>query len=112
MKETSIQLYEFILRQCGAADPNPWYPSVQAPADGVSRADLDQALDDLRLGGLIRLTEWVQGQGQGYALTPAGSQIAHSPAALTKLGSIKPVPAALEDRFAPSGSSEGGPTTL
>src|SRR6516164_9068633 len=90
MKESSIHLYEFILRQCAGVDPNPWYPSTYVPENGVSRADLDQGLDDLRLGGLIRLTDWVQGRGQGYALTSEGSQVASSPAVLAKLREWKP----------------------
>src|SRR5262249_51808731 len=31
-------------------------------------------LEKLRLANLIRLTEWVQGSGQGYVLTPEGMQ--------------------------------------
>jgi membrane associated rhomboid family serine protease len=112
MKESSIHLYEFILRQCAGVDPNPWYPSSYVPENGISRADLDKGLDDLRLGGLIRLTDWVQGRGQGYALTSEGSQVASSPAVLVKLREWKPAYA--------QGESEGGidrrvsdrPTTL
>src|SRR5215470_15313769 len=90
MKETSLHLYEFILRQCAAVAPNPWYPSTQRPADGILRADLDRALDELRLGGLIHLTEWVQVHGQGYALTHEGSQVAGNPALLERLRAWKP----------------------
>jgi rhomboid protease GluP len=76
---------EFILRQCAAAAPAPWYPSVYAREAGISRDDLDPHLDRLRMGGLIHLTDWVQGTGQGYALTLEGEQVVANPQALAQL---------------------------
>jgi membrane associated rhomboid family serine protease len=68
------ELLEYVLRACGAAAPQPWYPSsFQEP--GVSRDLLDATLDQLRLGGLVRLTDWVKERGQGYALTPEGAAV-------------------------------------
>jgi membrane associated rhomboid family serine protease len=61
-----------VLRACYDAAPAPLYPAPFAQARGLDRAALDRLLDELRLKGLVRLTEWVQGQGQGYTLTPAG----------------------------------------
>src|SRR5262249_11945911 len=46
---------------------------------------LDPYLDQLRMAGLIHLTDWVQGQGQGYALTPAGKRVLQSPRELARL---------------------------
>jgi membrane associated rhomboid family serine protease len=76
---------ETILRQCAAAMPHPWYPSGYAQANGLKRDDLDPYLDQLRMSGLIHLTDWVQGQGQGYALTPDGQRILGSPRELARL---------------------------
>ncbi|HLJ94923.1 MAG TPA: rhomboid family intramembrane serine protease [Gemmataceae bacterium] len=76
---------EIILRQCAEAAPNPWYPSAYARAQGIARDDLDPHLDQLRMAGLIHLTDWVQGHGQGYALTPEGEAVLHSPRDLAKL---------------------------
>src|SRR5207245_10465761 len=78
---------ETILRQCAEAAPSPWYPSEFARTKGIQRDDLDPHLDQLRMAGLIHLTDWVQGQGQGYALTPAGKQILQSPRELARLRS-------------------------
>jgi membrane associated rhomboid family serine protease len=61
-----------ILRACYEAAPEPLYPARFAAEAGLDRNRLDRALDELRLRGLVRLTEWVQGQGQGYTLTHAG----------------------------------------
>src|SRR5262249_45353688 len=61
-----------ILRQCQAAEPEPWYPKLYAESCGVLRDSLDAPLEKLRMANLIRLTEWVQGRGQGYQLTPEG----------------------------------------
>src|SRR5439155_15926057 len=65
--------------------PNPWYPSEHARKNGIDRNSLDPHIDRLRMGGLIRLTDWVQGFGQGYALTPAGRVLLGNPRELADL---------------------------
>lgn len=76
---------EEILRQCAQAAPNPWYPSAYAQVAGVSRDSLDPPLEQLRLGGLIRLTDWVPVMGQGYVLTPEGVQALENPRTLERI---------------------------
>ena len=76
---------ETILRLCAAASPEPWYPSDLVKTAGTVRDDLDPHLNRLRLGGLISLTDWVKGRGQGYVLTPEGTRILHSPGELMEL---------------------------
>jgi rhomboid protease GluP len=76
---------ETILLQCAQAAPDPWYPSGYAQANGIKRDDLDPHLDQLRMAGLIHLTDWVQGQGQGYALTPDGQRVVQSPRELARV---------------------------
>src|SRR2546423_540606 len=71
-----------LLRACFDAAPDPLYPAAFAQEKGIDRAAVDQALDDLRLRGLVRLTEWVQGQGQGYTLTQAGLDLLEDPRGL------------------------------
>jgi rhomboid protease GluP len=85
MSDSSVQPFEQILRLCEGAAPNPWYPSAYAKAAGISRDSLDPLLDQLRMGGLIQLTDWVQGNGQGYLLTPAGTQVLATPRYLDRL---------------------------
>jgi rhomboid protease GluP len=93
MSDPAADPLETILRQCAAAAPQPWYPSAYARAQGIPRDDLDSPLERLRLGGLVRLTDWVQGQGQGYALTPEGAQLLERPRELARLRAGKvPVP--------------------
>src|SRR5206468_1304759 len=41
--------------------------------------------DQLRMAGLIHLTDWVRGLGQGYALTEEGSYVLQNPRELAKL---------------------------
>jgi membrane associated rhomboid family serine protease len=84
---------ETILLQCAHAAPEPWYPSGYAQANGIKRDDLDPYLDKLRMAGLIHLTDWVQGKGQGYALTPEGDRIRQSPRELARLRAGKLNPA-------------------
>src|SRR5262249_35573907 len=74
-----------ILQYCRAAEPDPWYPSVFARDKGIERDSLDPFLDRLRMGGLVQLTEWMQGTGQGYRLTPEGERVPGSARDLAQL---------------------------
>jgi membrane associated rhomboid family serine protease len=80
-----LDLLQTILRCCAAAAPEPWYPKAYAETAGVPRDRLDLPLEQLRLAGLIRLTDWVQGRGQGYALTPLGARALERPRLLGQL---------------------------
>jgi membrane associated rhomboid family serine protease len=51
----------------------------------LPRAPVDACLDRLRLGGLVQLTPWVQGHGQGYQLTPHGIDVLQHPRLLARL---------------------------
>src|SRR5207237_2779668 len=95
---------ETILRQCAEAAPGPWYPSEYTRTKGISRDDLDPHLDQLRMAGLIHLTDWVQGQGQGYALTSEGEQVLQSPRELARLkaGKLNHAREVLAEPAAPS----------
>jgi membrane associated rhomboid family serine protease len=91
MPETAQDLLETILRQCEAAAPEPWYPKLYAESNAVPRDSLDAPLEKLRLGGLIRLTEWVQGRGQGYVLTPEGQHALQNGRELARMRDGKPL---------------------
>lgn len=85
MPDSPAALTETVLRHLTAAAPQPWYPSAFAREAGVSRSELDHVLDELRLAGLISITDWTQPLGQGYALTPVGRQVLQDPRALALL---------------------------
>jgi membrane associated rhomboid family serine protease len=85
MASPPTELLEMVLRECAAARPQPWYPSDYASQTGVPREALNTSLDHLRMGGLIRLTDWVQGKGQGYTLTAAGERVLDRPRLLGRL---------------------------
>jgi membrane associated rhomboid family serine protease len=89
MPESSVHPLESILRLCAAAAPQPWYPSAYAKETNTTRDTLDPHLDQLRMVGLIRLTDWMPGLGQGYALTPTGEDILKSPRQLGRLAAGK-----------------------
>ena len=90
---------ETILLQCAQTAPQPWYPSGYAQANGIKRDDLDPYLDQLRMAGLVHLTDWVQGKGQGYALTPEGERVLQSPRELARVrtGKLNRLPPVRED---------------
>jgi membrane associated rhomboid family serine protease len=85
MTDSRMDPFELILRQCAEAAPAPWYPRAFAETTGIPRETLDPFLDQLRLRGLVRLTDWVSGNGQGYALTPEGERVLRSPSLLAQL---------------------------
>jgi membrane associated rhomboid family serine protease len=85
MPESSVHPLESILRLCAAAAPHPWYPSAYAKETNTPRDTLDPYLDQLRMAGLVHLTDWVPGHGQGYALTPAGEDVLKDPRQLARL---------------------------
>src|SRR5262249_38328108 len=60
-----------ILRLCAASAP-AWFPSGYAAETGTDRDSLDEPLNQLRLGGLVRIGGWEPGKGQCYVLTDAG----------------------------------------
>jgi rhomboid protease GluP len=82
---------ETLLRQCLAADPNTWYPKEYAEKAGLDRESLYAPLNDLRLANLVQLTEWVQGKGQGYVITPLGKEVLNDPRVLAHLRDGKPL---------------------
>src|SRR5260370_14507929 len=102
---------EMILRQCAEAAPSHWYPSEYARTKGIQRDDLDTHLDRLRMAGLIHLTDWVQGQGQGYALTPDGEYVLQTPRELARLraGQLNQAREVLQE---PSGMPDRGTTAF
>src|SRR5208283_5640246 len=79
MAHLADELLVEILKACDQAAPEPLYPVAFATHSGLDRALLDEALDHLRLDGLVRFTDWVQGQGQGYTLTSEGSHVLDNP---------------------------------
>jgi rhomboid protease GluP len=85
MEAPANDLLEIILRDCAVTHPRPWYPADYVQQTGVSRDRVEADLDRLRLGGLLQLTEWVQGKGQGYALTPQGMQVLENPRLFQRL---------------------------
>jgi membrane associated rhomboid family serine protease len=107
MSDTNtIPLRETLLRQCLAADPNPWYPREYARAAGIDREGLYAPLNDLRVANLVQLTDWMPGKGQGYVLTMLGREVLADPAALAQLRDGPPTAAPAAPVVSPA-----GPTT-
>lgn len=70
-----------------AATPAPWYPASVVLDD---RAQLDEGLNRLRVAGLVRLTDWEPGRGQGYAITTEGQRALNRPGLLERRGGPPP----------------------
>jgi membrane associated rhomboid family serine protease len=107
MAEISTDLLEIVLKDVAAAGDEPWYPAAYAQATGVPRDRLDVCLDRLRLSGLVRLTDWEQGRGQGYVLTAEGRHVLNNPRLLDRLREGRELPRRAEPRAAELPSLRG-----
>ena len=85
MSESVLPTHESLLKLCAAAAPRPWYPKDYAKTSGVPRDSLDAPLNDLRIAGLVKLTEWTKDLGQGYVLTETGEQVVNNPVHLAQI---------------------------
>jgi rhomboid protease GluP len=61
-----------VLRWCRATSPELWFPSACALAQNIPREAFDEPLRILREAGLVKIADWVPGQGQGYTITAEG----------------------------------------
>jgi rhomboid protease GluP len=61
-----------------------FHPRVDAAQVPIDRADVDAALDQLRVGGFIEIADWLADKGQGYRLTTAGEAALADPRLLTR----------------------------
>ncbi|MCI0642199.1 MAG: rhomboid family intramembrane serine protease [Gemmataceae bacterium] len=104
MPEPTPDLLLEILKACAAAEPQPLYPAAFAAESGLEREFLDESLDSLRLKGLVRLTDWAAGKGQGYALTPAGATMLDDPNLLRRGRLPQPASEAPDTSVAPLSS--------
>src|ERR1700693_1515466 len=92
MAEIADELLLEVLKASAQSSPEPLYPAAFAAYSGLERNLLDQALDYLRLRGLVAFTDWVQGKGQGYALTSEGDKVLQNPRLLKRAQPITPAP--------------------
>lgn len=84
-----------LLGAIAAVEPAPWRPGEHARATGADRDSLDEPLNKLRMSGLVRLTEWEPGKGQGYLLTPDGKRALQLPTLIGR----PPTPPTAEPRL-------------
>src|SRR5262245_58656193 len=94
MAASAALTLESLLRLCAEVAPAPWYPSQYAQTTGIDRDRLDEPLTQLRLAGLLRLTDWERGKGQGYAVTDDGRTVLANPRMVARLRA-GPVPVAV-----------------
>jgi rhomboid protease GluP len=85
-----------VLRWCAAAAPGLWFPSAHAATTGTPRDALDDQLWKLRQAGLVQVGDWVKGRGQGFAVTPAGTDALADPAKLARAADPPPPPPVID----------------
>ena len=91
-----------VLKACARTAPEPLYPGTFAAYSGLERDLLDDTLDQLRLRGLVRITDWAQGKGQGYRLTPQGEMVLEDPRLIHQAAAPEPEAAFPEREMASS----------
>ncbi len=77
-----------LLRAIAAAAPQMWFPRLHAEQTGAARDGLDEPLWRLRQAGLVQVTDWIGGLGQGFQLTRDGERAVDHPDPL----SLAPTP--------------------
>lgn len=85
MPPPAPELSETILQTCLRLFPEAWYPHKNPLSPEIPTEEVDRTLNDLRMLGLINLTDWKAGVGQGYQITPLGIEIAQNPLFLKRL---------------------------
>ncbi|QVL34631.1 rhomboid family intramembrane serine protease [Telmatocola sphagniphila] len=83
--ESKALTCESLLREIAASNPPPWYPRVFVSQHSVDRQKLDELLTELRLSGIIQLTEWQKEFGQGYRITAYGNEVLGNPVMMERL---------------------------
>ena len=73
-----------VMQACARNAPAPLFPAEYAATAGLPRADIDAAIDKLRLNGYLQIVDWVQGKGQGYTVTAAGIAALEKPTELRR----------------------------
>lgn len=68
-----------LLRAIAAVAPQPWFARIHAEQTGAPRDGLDEPLWLLRQAGLVHVTEWIGGVGQGFQLTRHGERAVDHP---------------------------------
>jgi membrane associated rhomboid family serine protease len=68
-----------VLGWIAAAGDGAWFPLAHARQANIPRDSLDEPIAALRVAGLIRVTDWVKGVGQGFGVTPEGAKLANEP---------------------------------
>jgi membrane associated rhomboid family serine protease len=91
---------ESILSSCDDSAPQPWRPAAYAKSHGIHRDSLDEPLNRLRNAGLVKLTDWEPGVGQGYVLTDDGRAALANPQLLERRLNGKPEPGKRRDSSA------------
>lgn len=71
-----------LLRAIAASEPAAWYPGEFARSHSVPRDSIDEPLNRLRMSGLVQMSDWEAGKGQGYFLTSDGRRALLHPARL------------------------------
>jgi membrane associated rhomboid family serine protease len=85
MSNSAAPTFEGLLRLVEAAAPGPWYPKAYAAGESLPREQLDPLLNDLRMAGLLSMTDWSKETGQGYVLTSLGREVLNNPQVLSRL---------------------------
>lgn len=113
MMSTPDVTLESLLRLVASTSPAAWYPKAYAQSSGVPREQLDGPLNDLRLAGLLKMTEWVKDIGQGYLLTPFGKEVLDNPQFLARLREgLRPTLTVEEERPEAERPDSSAPTTF
>ena len=85
MSDTVLPTHEALLKLLRGRGTETVVSEGMRASVGSAPGYLDLPLNELRLKGLIRLTDWEPGLGQGYVLTEFGEEVFEKPSYLAEL---------------------------
>jgi len=86
-----------VLRWVAGSSGEPWFPSKYSEEHGLDRASLDTPLWELREAGLVQVSAWEKGLGQGFRLTPEGALVLVRPETIPSMNVATGVHSAADD---------------
>src|SRR5262245_51554888 len=84
MAASNLDVAHHVLLDCDNQGASGFFPRVDSEKIDLDRRIVDQALDQLRLGGFVEINGWDASKGQGYRVTDAGARAVAQPALLSR----------------------------
>jgi membrane associated rhomboid family serine protease len=91
MDRSNLDIAHHVLLACYNRGSAGFFPRVDSGDIDLERRAVDEALDQLRLGGFVEIASWAAGKGQGYRVTEDGAKAVSQPQLLSRPKPVREV---------------------